>query len=87
MCRTPGTPINDHVVAGDWSNPDARAVTVAVADGALLVNAWREPLTSRLPRGGRWSVQLATADAGSRRVVADTVELAGRSLALVSASS
>jgi pullulanase/glycogen debranching enzyme len=78
----------------DWSNPDARAVTVAVADGALLVNAWWEPLTFRLPREGRWSVELDTADPGSRpadpgsrRVVDDTVELAGRSLALVSASS
>ena len=73
--------------AGDWSNPDARAVTVAVADGALLVNAWWEPLTFRLPREGRWSVELDTADPGFRRVIAGTVELAVRSLALVSASS
>ena len=46
-----------------------------------------EPLTFRLPRKGRRSVELDTADPGSRRVVADTVELGGRSLALVSASS
>jgi hypothetical protein len=32
-------------------------------------------------------VELDTADPGSRRVVADAVELAGRSLALVRASS
>ena len=69
--------------AGDWSNPDARAVTVAVGDGALLVNAWWEPLTFRLPGDGPWSVELDTADPGSRRVVADTVELTGRSLALL----
>jgi isoamylase len=81
--RPDGSPMD----AGDWSNPDARAITVAVADGALLVNAWWEPLSFRLPREGRWSVELDTADPGSRRVVADAVELAGRSLALVRASS
>jgi isoamylase len=69
--------------AGDWSNPDARAVTVAVGDGALLVNGWWEPLTFRLPGDGPWSVELDTADPGSRRVVADALELTGRSLALV----
>jgi len=73
--------------AGDWSNPEARAVTVAVADGALLVNAWWERLTFRLPGDGAWSVALDTADPCSRRVVEDTVELAGRSLALVNALS
>ena len=52
-------------------------------DGALLVNAWWEPLTFRLPGDGPWSVELDTADPGSRRVVADTVELVGRSLALL----
>jgi pullulanase/glycogen debranching enzyme len=67
--------------AGDWSNPDARAVTVAVGDGALLVNAWWEPLTFRLPADGPWSVELDTADPATRPVVADTVELTGRSLA------
>jgi hypothetical protein len=71
--------------AGDWSNPDARAVTVAAGDGALLVNAWWEPLTFRLPAGGQWSVELDTADPGLRRVVTGTVELAGRSLALLEA--
>ena len=79
--RPDGTPME----AGDWSNPDARAVTVAVADGALLINAWWEPLTFRLPGDGPWSVEIDTADPGSRRIVADTVELAGRSLALLSA--
>jgi hypothetical protein len=61
----------------------ARAVTVAGADGALLINAWREGLTFRLPGHGPWSVELDTADPRSRRVVADTVELVGRSLALL----
>jgi glycogen operon protein len=81
--RPDGAPMD----AGDWGNPEARAVTVAVADGALLVNAWWEPLTFRLPRDGAWSVALDTADPCSRRVVADTVELADRSLALVNALS
>jgi hypothetical protein len=39
----------------------------------------------RLPGDGPWSVEIDTADPGSRRIVADTVELAGRSLALLSA--
>jgi isoamylase len=68
---------------GDWSNPDARAITVAVGDGALLVNAWWEPLTFRLPADGRWSVEIDTADSGGRRIVVDTVELAARSLTLL----
>ncbi len=77
--RPDGSPME----AGDWSTPGARAVTVAGADGALLVNAWWEPLTFRLPGDGPWSVELDTADPGPRRVVADTVELVGRSLALL----
>jgi isoamylase len=77
--RPDGSPME----AGDWSTPDARAVTVAGADGALLINAWWEGLTFRLPGDGPWSVELDTADPGSRRVVADTVELVGRSLALL----
>jgi isoamylase len=77
--RPDGSPME----AGDWSTPDARAVTVAGADGALLVNAWWEGLTFRLPGDGPWSVELDTADPGSQRVVADTVELVGRSLALL----
>jgi isoamylase len=76
--RPDGSPMG----AGDWSTPDARAVTVAGADGALLVNAWWEPLTF-LPGDGPWSVELDTAEPGSRRVAADTVELVGRSLALL----
>jgi pullulanase/glycogen debranching enzyme len=73
--------------AGDWSDPGARAITVAVGDGALLVNAWWEPLTFRLPGDGPWSVEIDTADPGSRRVVADTVELTGRSLALLAVTA
>jgi glycogen operon protein len=71
--------------AGDWSNPQARAFTVAAANGALLVNAWWEPLTFRLPGEGRWTVEVDTADPRAPRAVADTIELAGRSLALLSA--
>jgi isoamylase len=73
--------------AGDWSNQDARAVIVAVGDGALLVNAWWDPLTFRLPAAGPWSVELDTADSGTRRVVADTLELSGRSLALLAVTA
>ena len=79
--RPDATPMN----AGDWTNPDARAIAIAVADGALLVNAWRDPVDFRLPDDGRWTIELDTADPRSRRVVADTVELAGRSLALLGA--
>ena len=42
------------------------------------------PLTFR---SRPWAAELDTAGPGSRRVVAGTVELAGRSLALVGASS
>jgi hypothetical protein len=52
--------------AGDWSNPGARAVIVAVGDGALLGNAWWEPLAFRLPAAGPWSLELDTADPGTR---------------------
>jgi isoamylase len=69
--------------AADWSTSDARAVTVAGADGAVLVNAWWEPLSFRLPGDGPWSVALDTAEPGARRVVGDTAELVGRSLALL----
>jgi glycogen operon protein len=79
--RPDATPMD----AGDWGHPDARAFTAAVPDGALLVNAWWEPLTFRLPRDGAWSIALDTADPSSRRVVSDRVELAGRSLALADA--
>ena len=81
--RSDGAPME----AGDWGNPDARAITVAIAEGALLVNAWWEPLTFRLPGDGPWTVELDTADPDSRRVVADTVELAGHSLALLAATA
>jgi glycogen operon protein len=81
--RPDATPMD----AGDWSNPETRAVTVTTAAGALLLNAWWEPLRFRLPGDGRWTVEVDTADLRSPRVVANTIELAGRSLALLSASS
>jgi pullulanase/glycogen debranching enzyme len=51
--------------AGDWSNPDARATTVALAGVALLVNARWESLRFELPDLGSWSVDLDTAEPGS----------------------
>jgi isoamylase len=69
----------------DWSNPDARAVTVATAGGALLVNAWWELLTFRLPGDGAWSVQLDTSDPTGGRRASGSLEVAGRSLVLLSA--
>ena len=71
--------------AADWSNPGARAVAVGGADGLLLVNAWWEPLSFRLPDDRTWAVELDTADPTIGRLASGTIELAGRSLALASA--
>jgi isoamylase len=71
--------------AGDWSDPGARAVAVGGANGLLLVNAWWEPLTFRLPGGG-WAVELDTADQAAGRRASGSVELAARSLVLLSAT-
>jgi isoamylase len=69
----------------DWSDPGARTMTVATTGGALLVNAWWEPLTFSLPGDGGWAVELDTADPTAGRRAAGTIELAGRSLVLLSA--
>jgi isoamylase len=71
--------------AADWSNPGARAVAVGGADGLLLVNAWWEPLSFRLPDGRTWAVELDTTDPTIGRLASGTIELAGRSLVLASA--
>jgi glycogen operon protein len=71
--------------AADWSNPGARAVAVGGADGLLLVNAWWEPLSFRLPDDRTWAVELDTADPTIGRLASRAIELAGRSLALASA--
>jgi isoamylase len=71
--------------APDWSNPGARAVAVGGADGLLLVNAWWEPVSFRLPDQRTWAVELDTADPTVGRLASGTIELTGRSLALASA--
>jgi isoamylase len=80
--RPDGEPMD----AGDWSNPDARAITVEAPGALLLVNAWWEPLTFRLPGDDGWAVELDTADAAPGRHASETIELAGRSLVLLRAS-
>jgi isoamylase len=71
---------------GDWTNPDARAVALAVPGARLLVNAWWQPLTFRLPGDDGWSVRIDTADATRGRRASGAIELAGRSLVLLGAS-
>jgi isoamylase len=73
--------------AADWSNPGARAVAAGGADGLLLVNAWWEPLSFRLPDDRTWAVELDTADPTVGRLASGTIELTGRSLALASAQA
>jgi isoamylase len=77
-------PDGEPMGAGDWSNPDARALSVALPAAMLLLNAWWEPLTFRLP-GGDWAVELDTADATAGRRASGAIELAGRSLVLLRA--
>jgi glycogen operon protein len=79
--RPDGAPMQ----GADWSDPGARAITVATAGGALLVNAWWEPLTFRLPGEGAWAVEIDTADATAGRRASGSIELASRSLVLLSA--
>jgi glycogen operon protein len=69
----------------DWSDPGARAVAVATVGGALLINAWWEPLTFRLPSDGGWAVEIDTADPTTGRSATGTIQLAERSLVLLSA--
>jgi glycogen operon protein len=72
---------------GDWSNPDARALAAVGSRGAVLVNAWREPLTFEVPAARSWTVELDTAAAAGGRVVTDAVALAGRSLVVLVAAA
>jgi glycogen operon protein len=72
--------------AGDWRDANARAVAVGGSAGLLLVNAWWEPLTFRLPDDHDWTVELDTANGTAGRAVSAGFDLAGRSLALLSAS-
>ena len=84
-------PDGEAMSQGDWNEPFARAVAVGApaARFALLVNAWWEPLSFRLPaefRGGRLSVVLDTSRHGrpARALgAADDVVVAGRSLVLL----
>jgi len=78
-------PDGQRMEAADWINPGARAVAVGGADGLLLVNAWWEPLSFRLPDDRTWGVELDTADPTIGRLASGTIELAGRSLVLASA--
>ena len=78
-------PDGQRMEAADWSNPGARAVTVGGADGLLLVNAWWEPLSFRLPDDRTWAVELDTADPTIGRLASGTIELRGRSMVLAGA--
>jgi isoamylase len=69
----------------DWSNPGARAVAVGGPDGLLLVNAWWESVSFRLPDDRTWAVELDTADPESGLLTSGTIELAGHSLVLAGA--
>jgi isoamylase len=77
-------PDGQEMEAVDWSNPGARAVAVGGADGLLLVNAWWEPLSFRLPDDRTWTVELDTADPTIGRLASGTIALAGRSVVLAS---
>jgi isoamylase len=79
---------------GDWGDPQARAITAALGDDALLmINGWWEPLDFVLPvsavgTGATWSVVLDTAHDGEPAPTpAEAVTVAritaGRSLALL----
>jgi isoamylase len=79
--RPDGAPMGD----SDWGDADARAIALVLPHAALLVNAWWEPLTFRLPGDGEWDVVLDTADGGAGRRALGTLALAARSLALLRA--
>jgi isoamylase len=76
-------PDGEPMGSADWSNPEARAVAVALPGSLLLVNAWWEPLTFRLPGDAGWTVEIDTADTADGRSAAGTIELAGRALVLL----
>jgi isoamylase len=71
----------------DWANPTSRAVAAVGPQGALLVNAWSEPLEFRLPEAARtWSIELDTAGRTQRAPGSDAITLDGRSLIVLLAS-
>jgi isoamylase len=80
-------PDGQRMQAADWCDPGARAVAVGGTDGLLLVNAWWEPLSFRLPDQRTWAVELDTADPTVGRLASGTIELTGRSLVLASAQA
>jgi isoamylase len=79
--RPDGAPMR----GADWSDSGARAIAVATAGGALLINAWWDPPTFRLPGDGGGAVEIDTADPTEGRTASGAIELAGRSLVLLSA--
>ena len=84
-------PDGQQMTPADWNEPFAHAVGVTAPGGrfTLLVNAWWQPLTFRLPtelRGERLSVLVDTSrDHGPTRGLGpvDEVGVAGRSLMLL----
>jgi glycogen operon protein len=88
-------PDGEQMTPDDWTEPFAHAVAVTAPGGpfALLVNAWWEPLTFRLPPDVRgWDlaslVDTARKDAEPHHLSpVDDVLVAGRSLMLVERSA
>ena len=76
---------------GDWADPGARAVAIRTPVAVLLVNAWWEPLTFRLPAGD-FTVRLDTAEvAGGNgaapRPMAGAIEVGARAIMLLAGGS
>jgi isoamylase len=69
--------------AGDWNNPDARGLAALGPQGMLIVNAWWEPRSFKLPGEGAWAVEVDTASAANGRTASGTIDLEGRSLVVL----
>jgi glycogen operon protein len=76
-------PDGKEMTEGDWSNPEARAIALSLPDAILLVNAWWDPLEFDLPDRRAWRVTIDTANPSGGSVASGAIELAGRSLALL----